>query len=160
MTVPTGSTGDGRVRRPLQHEDLLRELHDEAGFPYMRDSLLFAAALGANIGRRTPFKDTGESIRYETLTDPMFASALVNMIATRARPEDPEILDSGRLQERLDIFAEYANGGLDYIQEQRNVRHQPLDQVVANLVSEALDSSRGDTGASLEDLLGGVSWSR
>lgn len=158
MTASIGSTGDARARRPLHHEALLRELHSDAAFPYMRDALLFAAALGARIGRRTPFKESAEPIRYDTLTEPMFGAALVNMIAANELPDDPEILDSSRVSERLEIFAEYANGGLDYIQEQVNVRHQPVDQIVVALVSEALETSRDDTGASVEELLGSVSW--
>lgn len=158
MTAFTGSTSDARIRRPLQHEALLRELHSEAAFPYMRDSLLFAAAVGAHVKRRTPFKESAEPIRYDTLTEPAFAGALVNMIATNELPEDPEILDSSRLPERLEIFSEYANGGLDYIQEQVNVRHQPVDQIVVALVSEVLESSRGNADVTVEELLGGVSW--
>lgn len=155
MSVPTG---DVRARRPQHHERLMIELRDEAAFPTFRDVLLLAAAIGAYHRRRMHFANAaGDPIRYETLTVPTFADALISMIATRDT-DDPEIMDETRLEERVRIFEEHANGGLDYIQEQINVRHQPPDQVVVSLVTEALEQAGGAEQASVEELLGGVSW--
>jgi dnd system-associated protein 4 len=151
-------TTDVRVRRPQLHEALMIELRDEAAFSTFRDTLLFAAALGMYFQRRAPFSNaSGDPIRYETLTVPSFSEALVSMIAAR-EIEDPEIMDDARFEERVKIFEEYANGGLDYVQEQINVRHQPANQVIAALVTEALSRSGGAEPVSVEELLGGVSW--
>jgi dnd system-associated protein 4 len=138
----------------------MRELRDEGGFPTYRDILLFCAAVGAYIKRRVPFSATGEPIRYETLTEPNFAATLVNMIAATAAEftDDPEIMDSTRLAERLRVFEEYVNGGLEYIQEQVNSRHEPANVVIISLVTEALSSNGAPEAASVEELLGGVSW--
>jgi dnd system-associated protein 4 len=154
----TTPTGDVRARRPPKHEALVQELRQEAGFITNRDVLLFAAAIGVYVGRRLPFTGSISDIRYETLTEPAFAGTLVSMIATCEPPENPEILDGVRLAERVKIFEEYANGGLEYIQEQINTRHQPIDQVVIALVAEALEKSTGDDTASVEELLSGVTW--
>ncbi|MBS2966562.1 DNA phosphorothioation-associated protein 4 [Actinocrinis puniceicyclus] len=155
MTAPSG---DPRVRRPQQHEGLLAELRTDALFPTFRDVLLFAAALGSHIGRRVPLTSASEPIRYETLREPAFADALVNMIAANEPPRDPEIMDHTRLAERIRIFEEYVNGGLEYLQEQINVRHQPADVVVIALTTEAFEHDGGAEAVSVDELLSGVNW--
>ena len=121
--------------------------------------LLFAAALGFRNERRVPFTvASGDPIRYDTLTAPMFSEALVNMIAANVVTDDPEIMDAARVEERAKIFEEYANGGLEYLQEQVNVRHQPAALVVDALVSEALSESGGAKPVSVEELLNGARW--
>ncbi|MCC2591827.1 hypothetical protein LKO27_00075 [Tessaracoccus sp. OS52] len=150
---------DVRVRRPQQHERLMKELQDEGGFSTFRDILLLAAAVGYRFSRRVTYTETaGDPIRYETLTGPAFSEALINMIAANVVKDDPEVMDSVRIEERVRIFEEYANGGLDYIQEQVNVRHKPAALVVGDLVYEALSGGGGATPASVEELLGGVTW--
>ena len=149
------SVGEVRVRRPASHEVLIKHLQDEAGFPYMRDVLLFAAGVGVFHQRRVPFERAGEPIRYDTLTEPGFSGAFLAMMAA-CSIADPEILDGGRLQERVSVLEEYANGGLELIQEQMNVRGEPLDVVVRGLVMEALTDSTVVEPASIEELLEGL----
>jgi dnd system-associated protein 4 len=154
----TTPLGDVRVRRPQQHEALLVELRDEAAFATFRDILLYAAAVGAHLKRRVAFTSTSEPIRYETLKEPMFSETLINMIAANEVADDPEIMDVARTGERVRIFEEYANGGLEYIQEQVNMRHEPANLVVIGLVTDALARSGAAEAVSVEELLGGVSW--
>lgn len=157
MIVPAN---DVRVRRPQLHEALMHELQTEAKFPTYRDILLFAAAVGFQQQRRVPFTNAaGDPIRYETMTAPPFSDTLINMIAANVCSDDPEIMDAERLEERVKMFEEYANGGLDYIQEQINVRHKPANLVVIDLVTEAIAENSGADPASVEDLLRGVTWS-
>lgn len=155
MTAPIG---DVRVRRPQQHEALLIELRDEAAFATFRDILLFAAAVGAHVQRRVAFTSSGEPIRYETLKEPMFSETLISMIAANEVADDPEIMDGARTGERVRIFEEYANGGLEYIQEQVNMRHEPANLVVIGLVTEALARSGVVEAVSVEELLNGIRW--
>lgn len=150
--------GDIRVRRPQQYEALMLELRQEASFATFRDILLFAAAVGAYAQRRIPFTSSGEPIRYETLKEPMFSETLINMIAAN-EIDDPEVMDGSRAGDRVRIFEEYVNGGLEYIQEQVNVRHEPANFVVISLVTEALARSGAAEAVSVEELLSGVSWS-
>jgi dnd system-associated protein 4 len=155
----TSSVVEARVRRPQQHEALMQELQNEGKFPTYRDILLFAAALGFSQGRRVAFSNAfGDPIRYEVLTAPAFSDTLINMIAANTATDDPEVMDGPRLDERLRIFEEYANGGLEYIQEQVNVRHQPASQVVIDLVHRAFVGEEGAKPASVDELLGGVTW--
>lgn len=136
------------------------ELQKDSGFATFRDILLFAAAIGFRNDRRVSFKEvSGDPIRYETLTAPAFSEALINMIAVNVVADDPEIVDGTRIEERIKIFEEYANGGLEFIQEQVNVRHQPAALVVIDLVAEAFAESGGAKAASVDELLSGVTWS-
>ncbi|MPY33417.1 hypothetical protein FNH09_19770 [Streptomyces adustus] len=147
---------DVRARRPQQHEALMIELQEEAGFAYYRDILLFAAALGFRHNRHAPVTAThGDPIRYETLTSPAFSEALINMIAANVITDDPEIMDAARIEQRINIFETYANGGLEFIQEQVNIRSQPAARVVIDLVAEAFSESSGAKPASIEELLNG-----
>jgi dnd system-associated protein 4 len=152
------TSSDVRVRRPLRHEVLVQQMRNDAGFPTYRDVLLFAAGLGVMQQRRVPFDETAEPIRYDTLTDPSFAEALINMIAAIEYPDDANIMSTELLAERLHAFEEYANGGLEYLQEQINTRHQPVELVVVSLVADALARDGSAEPASVEELLGGASW--
>ena len=137
----------------------MQELQIEGKFPTYRDILLIAAAVGFRQERRVPFTaSSGDPIRYEVLTAPGFSDTLINMIAANVVTDDPEIMDGARIEERIAIFEEYANGGLEYIQEQVNVRHQPAALVVIDLVTEAFADDGGAKPASVDELLGGVTW--
>jgi dnd system-associated protein 4 len=152
------TSGDLRVRRPQGHEELTQKMKNDSGFITYRDILLFAAALGVLQQRRVPFDGSAEPIRYDLLTDPSFAEALINMIAATEYPDDANIMSADRLAERVRAFEEYVNGGLEYIQEQMNTRHQPVDLVVVSLVTDALAHDIGAEPASVDELLGGSSW--
>lgn len=153
------ATADVRARRPQQHERLMLELQQEAKFPAFRDILLFAAAVGFTQGRRVPFTAVaGDPIRYDTLVGPSFADTLVSMIAANQVGNDPEIMDDARLQERVTIFEEYANGGLEYIQELVNTRKHPVSVVVLDLVTSALTDESHHAEVAVEELLEGVTW--
>lgn len=148
-----------RARRPQQHDVLMQEMQTEAKFPTYRDILLFAAAVGYQQDRRVPFTaSSGDPIRYEVLTAPGFSDTLINMISANVTADDPEIMDGARIEERVKIFEEYANGGLEYIQEQVNIRRQPVALVVVDLVTEALADDGGAKPITVEELLEGVSW--
>jgi dnd system-associated protein 4 len=155
----TATLSEARARRPKQHEALMMELQDEANFTTYRDILLFAAAVGFRQKRRVGFTaSSGEPIRYEVLTGPAFSDTLFNMIAANVVNDDPEIMDVTRIEERIRIFEEYANGGLEYIQEQVNVRRQPAALVVIDLVTEVFADDGGVKPVSVDDLLSGVTW--
>ena len=147
------SASDVRVRRPAEFEVLIQQLKDEAGFPTMRDVLLFAAGVGLSTNRRAPFERSGELIRYETVTADVFGDAFIAMLAAVTCEGDPEVLDGARITERVLIFEEYANGGLEYIQEQANVRRQPHEVILRALVTEALTGAGSVAPASVEELL-------
>lgn len=147
---------EARVRRPADHEVLIQHLRDEAGFPTMRDVLLFAAAVGYAKQRRERFDRSGEPIRLEVVTSEALADTFFTMLSAATVEADPEILRPERIGERLNIFEEFACGGLSYIQEEANTRRIPLDAVLHSLVVDALVEEDGIGPASLEDLLDAI----
>ena len=104
------------VKRAADKDDVLKDLVDRGSpFPTYRDALVFAAALGWHQKRRVPLgKAAGEPIRWSTMTNRLGTEDLVDMIATAAS-DDPQILTAPRLSERIKIFEEYSNGGLEYL---------------------------------------------
>lgn len=135
------TTGFRDVRRPREMSDLLGELTDSGRpFPTMRDALVFAAALGWARGKRVPFENSAEPIRWGTMTNRLGTEDLVNMLATAAT-EDPEVLAAGREGERLQIFEEYANGGLQVISQL--LREQPA-RSPASILAELARSGLRD----------------
>lgn len=148
------SSHDIRVRRPDRFEVLLQQLRGgEVGFTTLKDVLLFAAGVGVTQNRRVAFEKSGEPIRYDTLTSDAWAEPFISMIAACAAIDDPEILDDTRLEQRVLVFEEYANGGLEYIQEQVNVRKQPYEVVIHTITVESLSDTQTAKPASIEDLL-------
>lgn len=144
---------DLRVRRPEQHEELIRLLMAEARFPTLRDVLIFAAALGFSVDRRVSFDKSGEPIDYNVLTRNAGSQAFISMLAAVARKDDPEILDLERLADRVHIFEDYANGGLEYLQEQINSQHKTLEVLVRDLVTDGLTDASAVQAPSAEELL-------
>jgi dnd system-associated protein 4 len=128
-----GQATSRRLNRPKDKDDLLKQLTEQGPFQDNRDVLVFAAALGWHEGRRVPLGAKGEAIRWETATNRRGTEALTNMIAA-ARTGDPEILASDRFDERLEIFEEYANGGLEILRAMLASDPRPPVDVILGLV--------------------------
>ncbi|KUM79248.1 DNA phosphorothioation-associated protein 4 [Streptomyces curacoi] len=135
-----------RFRRPAQHEDLLNDLTSKDGpFRTLVEALMFAAALGQRKSRREKFDKPGEPIRLALMEGRLYGDVLIDMIAAVEVQEDPKILADDRLDERVRIFEEYANGGLSYIRGELNTAAtRDLDVLIGNLVMEALASPEED----------------
>ncbi|WP_435059400.1 DNA phosphorothioation-associated protein 4 [Streptomyces sp. bgisy060] len=131
---------EDRFRRPADHEQLINDLQAKDGpFRAMVDALMFAAALGRRKGKREPFKNPGEPIRLALMDGRQYGDVLIDMIAAVEVKDDPKILADDRLAERVRIFEEYANGGLNYIQGEINASgSRDLVTIVSNLVMDAL----------------------
>ena len=129
----------------------------QAVFPNAFDLLCFAAAVGFGrdtkgmISANSNDKATGGEV---VMNVPSRKDCLLcDMVAVAATGGD-EILETGRLQERLDIYMAYACGGMDYLLEltverpsaraavEAVIRKTDVDDSVAELKS--LVSSDGD----------------
>ena len=86
-------------------------------FQTIRELLCFAALLGYSENRRLPLdKDKGvEDVSYQQF-ERGDAEDLIYLIAL-AETKDPEILKDGEESRCAIIFEEYANGGLQIIQQ-------------------------------------------
>lgn len=137
-----------RVRRPAQHDELLRRLvGDDGPFSTLAEALTFAAGLGFSEGRRQPFARTGEQIDFDVFVR-LGVEGLVDMIAAAAH-DDVAILGPAGADERLTVFEEYANGGLESLQGRLARSKADLE----SLLSVVLDVEH-DTAAEQPD--GGV----
>jgi dnd system-associated protein 4 len=124
----------------------------QAVFPAAFNLLCFAAAVGfdrnrkGNVSANSNDKTVGGEV---VMTDAARADrVLCDMIAVAATDGD-QILETGRLQERLDIFMEYACGGLEYLAELQTDR-TARDAVEAIIRQTDRDESIGE----LKKLLG------
>ncbi|MFF0870144.1 DNA phosphorothioation-associated protein 4 [Nonomuraea sp. NPDC003560] len=144
---------DIRVRRPLEHEDLIGRLTTKEGgpFPNYWQVLVFAAALGWSRGRRDSFDKAGEAIRYGLFNNSATVSATIDSMGVLAHEKDAGIMADDRLPERIKVFEEYANGGLAIIQGELNsgAHVRPMD-VILSLCRRGMTH----TESMVQDILG------
>lgn len=129
-----------RISRPKSKEAIISRLLRSTGdgpFEFLRDVIIFAAAVGWYQQRRISFKDRGEGIRWDAFSTRYGFLALVDMLAL-IESDDITILSESRIVERIEIFEEYANGGLEVLEYvlQKNSNKRSAD-VVRDLVLEA-----------------------
>ncbi|MEU3783431.1 DNA phosphorothioation-associated protein 4 [Streptomyces sp900129855] len=131
---------EDRLRRPAEHELLIGALSGKDGpFNAMVDVLMFSALLGRNKGKRERFDRAGEPIRLSIMEGRQYGDVLIDMVAVAETPDDPKILSDERQPERVKIFEEYANGGLNYIQGEVNASGgQNYVSIISNLVMDTL----------------------
>jgi dnd system-associated protein 4 len=103
---------DPRVRRQSANGPLLEQL--QSVFETFADALMFAAAIGHRVHRRLPLTDPGEGIRYQIFANRGLDTNL-DLLAVAESGDDLNVLEADRLQERIQIFEELANGGLERI---------------------------------------------
>jgi dnd system-associated protein 4 len=138
-----------RVHRPTDKEDVLQAIIENRPFATMAAALLFAAAVGYAHDRREPF-EKGQELLWEPFAN-AGAGPLLDMLAT-AVSEDKDILATDRENERVEIFEEYANGGLEVIRERLAARGgSPLDALL-DLVLEFEDEHETGDDLNLEEL--------
>lgn len=147
-----------RLNRSKDKDDLLQQLTEQGPFQEYRDVLVFAAALGWYEEHRVPLGAKGEPIRWEVATNRRGTEALANMISAAAT-SDAEIVSPARFEERLTLFEEYANGGLERL---RGVLAEagprpPLDVILA-LVQKACRADEQPDPVDLSSLADELQW--
>jgi dnd system-associated protein 4 len=134
-----------RVRRPRDKDELLTTLVEEGPFTTFREALVFASALGVAAQRRVPFDQTSEPIPWEVFGNT--AAPTMDMIAA-VTSDEIDILADDRIDDRLTIFEEYANGGLEVIRERLANDPRPALDVALDIVLD----HEGGTGKDAFDL--------
>ncbi|WP_417690248.1 DNA phosphorothioation-associated protein 4 [Pseudidiomarina sp.] len=129
---------DIRVRRPEEYANLLNILKEKGIFSSFKNALVFAATLGYKQQIRLPFEKSSERIMlriFDDSTDIPFITCLA-----LAETKDASILKRSRFPEAIQIFEEYAHGGLslisEYVKDDTNVL-----QSMELLVSSKIDAS-------------------
>ncbi len=154
---PAASGAPRRLNRPKDKHDLLEQLVDQGPFQELRDVLVFAAAVGWHENRRVPLAVRDEPIRWEVATNRRGTEPLVNMIATSASG-DPEILADDQFDERMAIFEEYANGGLEVLRGLLAAEPRPAVDVVLELVQKVSRTAEERDLVSLADAADELQW--
>ena len=150
-----------RIKIAKDKAELVRRLLEHQGttgmFSTYADVIAFAASLGAKYQKRSPFKEVSQnepapisleifiSRGYERLID-LIAVASVKDINILAREEDAAA-------DRVKIFAEYANGGLEKLQQELRGAVDYTDRLVLMLNNERFGREESDAEFDLSRFL-------
>jgi dnd system-associated protein 4 len=126
-----------RVRRPKDKEGLFKLLTEGemAIFNSYKDVFMTAASIGFKYGKKEPFDQTSEAIAW-TIFSGQTDLPIINAIALN-ETEDVNILlnDDETFDRKFNIVEEYANGGLQILQERVvDVPGNALDNLI-NLIN-------------------------
>jgi dnd system-associated protein 4 len=101
----------------------------ERVFETKQKGLMFAAAFGFTLQRRLPIDVKAPGIRYDVF-EGAFDDSFIDALAV-AVMGDLAVLSEERSDERVDIFEEYAHGGLE---EMRRVCFEQVGDPLDNLI--------------------------
>jgi dnd system-associated protein 4 len=110
---------------------------DEGPFSTLAQVLTFAAGLGYAEGRREQFTNSAEQIDFDVF-DRLGVGGLIDMLAATAY-EDLSILGPDHADERLTVFEEFANGGLEVIQSRLAQSKADLDSLLSIILEREGD---------------------
>lgn len=144
----------GRIRVAKDKADLVKSLISSDGgngpFQTFADVIVFAAALGVKYKKRVPFDEVSKRepgpIRIETLMS-MGYDIIIKLLAI-TETQNLQILSPHEEEfekQRNEIFEEYANGGLEVLQEHLRGAIDYTDQILLFLISDK-DKRNEDTG--------------
>jgi dnd system-associated protein 4 len=127
-----------RVRGPADKEELIARLAGDSPsglFPSVRDLFVFAAALGKAENKSVPAAwSSGDPIRLELFQREGGHELLIQILAVLEHPDDLEILEDDRAAERVAIFEQYVNGGLEIIRTHLDANRQVRDDDALQLL--------------------------
>lgn len=152
---------DTRIKIAKDKADLVKSLKAESAddntkpFQTYAEVLVFAAALGAKRDRREPFsefsKKDPDPIPYEVFRKYDKVVKLLAVVATK----NPRVLaDSAEAEEsRVKIFEEYANAGLEIIDNEIKGSVDHLERILLFLSSERDEIANKNSDFDLSNLL-------
>lgn len=128
-----------RPAPPKEYEDLLSQLTEpnskgDRVFETKQKAMMFAAALGFSQGTRSTVVSKGQGVRWEIFERDLDGDFLDALAV--AETGDLNVLREDRENERVDIFEEYAHGGL--AEMQRLCVNQP-GEPSDNLIRKSLE---------------------
>jgi dnd system-associated protein 4 len=132
----------------------LSQVADRVFDTYM-ELLCFAACLGHSRGLSLSFENSAEPVPWH-IFDNSGKDSIVNLVAA-VGSEDFAIVGTDRFAEKLRVFEEYANGGLQILSELIDKSPKSPFDVVRDLIIDAEKTNRG-TNSSLEEMAKDLSW--
>lgn len=144
----------GRIRVAKDKADLVKSLISSDGgngpFQTFADVIVFAAALGVKYKKRVPFEEVSKRepvpIRIETFMS-MGYDVVIKLLGI-TETQNIQILSPHEEEfekQRNEIFEEYANGGLEVLQEHLRGAIDYTDQILLFLISDK-DKKNEDDG--------------
>ncbi len=114
-------------------------------FRRIADVLVFAAALGQERNKRVPLGSSqAEPIRQEVF-DRQGYDTMMNLLALHVEGKPEVLADSDKMiEQRANIFEEYANGGLEIIQKELRGAVNTLETIILLISAERVESIGGD----------------
>ena len=119
---------------------------DHAGpFRLIADVLVFAAALGIRRNRRRAIASSSADPIRQEIFDRHGYDTMMNLLALHVESNTDILADSSEmLEKRAKIFEEYANGGLEILQEELVGSINPLETIVLLIGSERNESKKSE----------------
>jgi dnd system-associated protein 4 len=149
---------DRLIRISKDKADLVVNLVEESTTPFetYADVMVFAASLGYSRNKLIPLTEIAkkpEPIRPNIFTHRGYDTA-INLLAI-SHSKNQKILgsDEESNNEKIKIFEEYANGGLEIIKDRLRGSIDYLDTILLLLASERNNSQQDDREFDLSDLL-------
>jgi dnd system-associated protein 4 len=113
------ASGKRRIHRSKDKESIIQKMIEEIGvFREIWQLLLFAALLGVKVGRRDALEevDSGKGIDQVTFGSSRAWSGVVYLLSL-VDAGNPSVLSDTSEDARIQVFEEYANGGLAVLKE-------------------------------------------
>ena len=136
-----------RVRFPLQYKNVFDELCESQGalFNSRAELMIFAAGVGYKAKKKTTFETTMDPIRFSVFEGLRFFFTVFNAIALSDKG-DIGILAENNINERIQIFEEYACTGLKLISDTIiNQPGKPFDNIINIFPStQHIEDSKGN----------------
>ena len=106
-----------RVKRPKQFDDLMKLLisKDEGVFDTLKGVLIFAASIGFKHKQKMTISESGEPIAFSLFNDRREQPFIYALAISEFN--DVAYLREEKFSEAINVFEEYAAGGLKYLDE-------------------------------------------
>ena len=146
-----------RVRRPKDKEELMTRLSQGADsvFETYVELLCFAACLGFSRNASLQFESSAEAVPWHIFEN-RGKDSVVNLIAAVAS-EDFGIVGPDRFKDKLTVFENYANGGLEILSQLIEKSPKTPFDVIRDLVLEARKAPI-TSAASIDQMAKDLSW--
>ncbi len=149
---------DRLIRIAKDKADLVINLVDEATSPfeYYADVMVFAASLGYRRKRSIPLEGVAkkpEPIRPDIFSRRGYNTAINLLGISHTKNQNILGSDEESNSDKVRIFEEYANGGLEIIKDRLRGSIDYLDTILLLLASERNNLQKDDREFDLSDLL-------
>jgi dnd system-associated protein 4 len=149
---------ESRIGYEREKRDFVRRLvaADEGGGPFetIADVLVFAASLGLRRSRRVPLRSVvSETIRQEVFDRGGYGIAMDLIVLGSSANANVLSNADEAVSSRINVFQEYANGGLEILESELRGAVDPLGTLVLILTAERNADVSGDGGFDLSQLV-------